>query len=80
MIWLITTSGVVSLARTRFPACTIRAPVRPEMGAEMVAYSSCTLAFSSAARSAATVALSAVIDDVDVSTCSRVAIPRSARS
>ena len=38
-----TTSGVVSLARTRLPSCTISAPVRPEIGAAIVAYCSCTL-------------------------------------
>ena len=46
-----TTSGVVSLARTRLPSSTINAPVRPEMGAAMVAYCSWTFAFSTAARS-----------------------------
>ena len=30
-----TTSGVVSFARTRSPSCTVRAPVRPEIGAMM---------------------------------------------
>ena len=54
-----TTSGVVSLARTRLPALTISAPVRPEIGAVIVAYWSCTVAFSTAARSAPSVASSA---------------------
>ena len=52
-----TTSGTVSLARTRLPSCTISAPVRPESGAAIVAYCSWTFAFSTAARSASTVAL-----------------------
>ena len=50
---------MVSLARTRLPSCTISAPVRPEIGAAIVAYCSCTLAFSTAARSASTVAFNA---------------------
>ncbi len=37
-----TTSGVASLARTRLPSCTISAPVRPAIGAVIVAYCSCT--------------------------------------
>ena len=54
-----TTSGVASFARTRLPGCTIRAPVRPESGAVMVAYCNWTFAFSMAALSASTVAASA---------------------
>ena len=34
---LMTTSGVASLARTRFPGWTMSAPVRPEIGALIVA-------------------------------------------
>ncbi len=78
--WLITTSGVGSLARTRLPGCTINTPVRPEIGALIVAYWSWTVAFSMAARSAPTVASSAVAAVLVVSTCSRVAMPRSASS
>ena len=37
-IWLMVTSGVASLARTRFPSRTRRLPVRPAIGARMVAY------------------------------------------
>ena len=66
-----TTSGVGSLARTRLPAVTISAPVRPGIGARMVAYCSWTLAFSTAARSAPSVASSAAAVVRAVSTCSR---------
>ena len=54
-----TTSGVWSLARTRLPAWTISAPVRPAIGARIVAYCSCTFAFSTAALLAPTTASSA---------------------
>ncbi len=57
--WLMMTSGAVSAARIRLPACTISAPVRPPIGAAIVAYCSCTFAFSTTARSAPTVASSA---------------------
>jgi hypothetical protein len=46
-----TTSGAVSLARTRAPVCTSKAPVRPETGAMIFVYCSCSLAFSSCALS-----------------------------
>ena len=45
--------------------------MRPVIGAVIVAYCSCTLAFSTAARSASTVAFSAATVVRDVSTCSR---------
>jgi hypothetical protein len=59
---------------------TISAPVRPEIGAAIVAYWSWTVALSTAARSAPSVASSAAAAVVVVSTCSLVAIPRAARS
>ncbi len=73
-------SGAWSFARTRLPAETISAPVRPAIGARIVAYWSCTLAFSTAARSAATVAARAVALARVWSTCSRGTRPLSARS
>ena len=58
-IWLIVTSGVVSLARTRSPTCTPSEPVRPAIGATMSVYNRLTRAVSMAALSASTVAFSA---------------------
>ena len=68
-----TTIGLSSLAFTMLPFWTSRLPVRPSMGARMVVYATCSLAlstlacaarvaafaFSTAARSACTVASSA---------------------
>ena len=59
---------------------TISAPVRPAIGARMVAYCNCTFAFSTAARSAPTMASSAAAFVRAVSRCSRVPMPRSTRS
>ncbi len=56
------------------------APVRPAIGDAIVAYWSCTFAFSTAARSASTVASRAAAVARLVSTCSVVAMPRPLRS
>ena len=48
-IWLIVTSGWASLARTRFPSRTRRLPVRPAIGARIVAYWRLSLASVTAA-------------------------------
>ena len=77
---LIVTIVWVSCARTRLPGWTCSKPVRPDIGAMIVAYVSCTFAVSTFARSAATVASSAAAWVRMVSTCSRVAMPRSRRS
>ena len=49
-IWLIVTSGCDALARTRLPSRSSRLPVRPVIGARIVAYCRLSRASSTAAR------------------------------
>ena len=55
-IWLIVTSGSASVERTRLPSRTRRLPVRPAIGARIVAYWRLSRAWSTAAWLDATVA------------------------
>ena len=71
-IWLMVTRGVASLARTRFPSRTRRLPVRPAIGARMVAYWRLSRASASSAVLAATVAAAAAAAVRDWSYCCAV--------
>ncbi len=66
-IWLMVTSGSEVAALTWSPTCTLSAPVRPAMGARMVAYSRLSRALATVAESALTVARSASAVDAALS-------------
>ena len=70
---------VVASSRTRLPSRTRRLPVRPEIGARMVAYCRLSRAWSTAAWLAATVAVAAAASLRAASFCSAVTYSFSAR-
>ena len=75
------TSGPASAARTRFPSRTRRLPVRPAIGARMVAYWRLSRASSTAASLPARVAAAAAADTVRAwSYCCAVTYSRWASS